>query len=410
MNTKDELQAMGEEAREGAPLPGTAEPPARTAAAHRRQIAAALAGMGAWGVFWGGWGALLPAIKAATGASEAVFGTALLGVATGALPAMLLFGPLVDRFGRWALAASLGLFGASIVPIAFARSPLTLAVCLVGLGATSGTLDIALNARVAALEAATGRRLFNLAHAVFPLAVVLTSPAVGLARQLGVGAAPILVALSAASLLAALANARGGPGATAAPARRPRFRPSAALIAAGALAAGVHVIENAVEQWSAIFLEQDLGTQPAVASLGPAVYMGMLFLGRVAAQRYGDRLGDRRTLIVTVLSASAGMALAAISTHPALALLGFGVAGFGMAAGIPTIFSMTGRSVDPDARGAAIGTITAIAYTGYLFSPPLVGAIAGRLSLHASWATLAGVALLLLALTRNAAFRPEEPR
>jgi fucose permease len=282
----------------------------------------------------------------------------------------------------------------------------------VALGATSGTLDIALNARVAALEAATGRRLFNMAHAVFPLAVVLTSPAVGLARQLGAGASPILAALSAASLLAALANARGGPGApaaTAAPAPRSRFRPSTALLAAGAMAAGVHVIENAVEQWSAIFLEQDLGTQPAVGSLGPAVYMGMLFLGRVAAQHYGDRLGDRRTLIVTVLSASAGMALAAIATHPAFALLGFGVAGFGMAAGIPTIFSLTGRSVAPDARGAAIGTVTAIAYTGYLFSPPLVGAIAGRLGLHASWATLAAVALLLLALTRSPAFRPVEP-
>ncbi|HYO53913.1 MFS transporter [Archangium sp.] len=376
----------------------------------RRQIIAALAGMGAWGVFWGGWGALLPAIKVATGASDAVFGAVLFGVAAGALPAMLLFGPLVDRFGPWALMASLGLFGASIIPIAFANSPLSLALCLVGLGATSSAVDIALNARVAALEAATGRRLFNMAHAVFPLAVVLASPAVGLARQLGVGTTPILTALAAASLLAALSNTRDSLGVpVAAATKRPKFRPSRALLIAGAVAAGIHVIENAVEQWSAIFLEQDLGTQPAVASLGPATYMGMLFLGRVVAQKYGERLGDQRLLVITGLTAAAGMTLAATSSDPARALLGFGIAGFGMAAGIPTLFSLTARTVAPDARGTAIGTLTALAYTGYLFSPPLIGGIAERLSLRASWATLAGVSLLLLVLTRGTTFRPKEP-
>ena len=40
-----------------------------------------LAAYGAFGVFWGGWGALLPAVKAQTAATEAQLGLALLCIA-----------------------------------------------------------------------------------------------------------------------------------------------------------------------------------------------------------------------------------------------------------------------------------------------------------------------------------------
>ena len=56
-----------------------------------------LAAFAAFGVFWGSWGALLPDIKAATGASEPELGLALLAIAGGALPAMLGTGLLLDR-------------------------------------------------------------------------------------------------------------------------------------------------------------------------------------------------------------------------------------------------------------------------------------------------------------------------
>lgn len=392
-----------------------------------------LAGYAVWGVFWGGWGALLPAVKSLAGASDAALGVVLLCVAVGALPAMLLVGPLVDRFGNRALGASLGLFGLSILGIPAvlwaAASPWALGLALLLVGATSGAVDVTLNAAVAGMEAATGRRLFNQAHAAFPLAVVIASPCVGLARQAGITPFAILVVMGAVVLAVAVASVRGqARGQRRTSPARPRPRMSRALLLLGLVGAGIHVIESAVEQWSAIFLEgsanaglggglgswledglgNGLGAAPAVASLGPAVYMGMLFVGRLLAHAYGQSLSARRILAVTALAAMAGMTMAAVAPHPALAIAGFAVAGLGMAAGMPTIFAVTGRAVAAADRGAAIGTVTAVAYGGYLLGPPFVGGLAGAVGLRGAWLALALVAFLLLVACRG--IEPGTPR
>jgi hypothetical protein len=47
-----------------------------------------LAGFAAFGLFWGAWGAILPAIKGESGVSDAQLGGALLMVGLGALVSM----------------------------------------------------------------------------------------------------------------------------------------------------------------------------------------------------------------------------------------------------------------------------------------------------------------------------------
>src|SRR5918993_4433768 len=61
---------------------------------------AAYAGFAAFGGFWGVWGASVPAVREQAGLSDGQLGTALLFVGAGALPAMLLTGPTVDRWGH----------------------------------------------------------------------------------------------------------------------------------------------------------------------------------------------------------------------------------------------------------------------------------------------------------------------
>ena len=53
----------------------------------------------AYGLFWGTWGASLPALKTAAGVDDSQLGIALLFVGLGALPAMILTGRAVDRLG-----------------------------------------------------------------------------------------------------------------------------------------------------------------------------------------------------------------------------------------------------------------------------------------------------------------------
>lgn len=367
---------------------------------YRLQIFALIAGYAAWGVFWGAWGALLPAIKITTHATDAQLGGALLFVAVGALPALMFIGPLIDRFGPAALFISMILFALSISLLSFAHSIFSLSVILLILGATSGALDVSLNSGAANLEAITKRKLFNLLTAAFPIAVVFASPLAGYSRELHLSLTTLFIIIAMIVAFASLLNYNihqktwVAKKSTASNLFIPKISLTKILLLLGLVAIGIHMIEVAVEQWSAIYIEHSLNGSPAIAGFGPAVYMGMLFLGRMASQLYANKLSDKQMLVLTGLSAAAGLAISHCATSPLIALIGFAIAGFGMATGIPTLFSITGRTVKEEDRGKAISAVTAIAYLGYLISPPFVGGLAHFISLRNSWLVLSGLAFL----------------
>lgn len=394
------------------------------------QGAALVAGFAVWGIFWGGWGALLPAIKAAVAATEPQLGLALLGIALGAMAAMPAMGPLVDRIGARAVPLTLAAFGLAVLFPSWARSTPALMLSLVLLGATSGALDVALNSTVSALERAHGVRLFNLAHAAFPAAVVVTSPAIGWARQMGWDHTTLLPLLAAPAVAAAGLNAwavsrhrdpdvttgptaaderTGAAGATMAPDRGNRIRTrfgwlqdwaaarlqgSGSALWLGSLAAVVLLIENAAEQWSTVYLEETLLAPPWLASLGLGLYMGLLFLGRLLAQA-AEPIPEHRWIVLGGLGAALGLGLTAVAPGPAVALTGFALAGLAVAPAIPTLFRLVGRTAPAGQQGSATSVAVTLSYLGYVLSPPLTGAVAGAMGQRAAWAGLSGLGLLL---------------
>ena len=367
---------------------------------HPRSFVALLLGYGVWGVFWGIWGALLPAVKLEAHASDAILGATLLFVAVGALPAMLFMGRLIDRFGSRVLIVSFFLFAGAVSLLAFVHSPLLLAIVLLLIGASSGALDVCLNSASASLEKVTNKKLFNKLTAAFPIAVVFASPLAGFARELHVHLTTIFLTVSIIIIFVALLNVSAHTHLSKTHQQKETESVTSArsitklLILLGVIAAGIHIVEVAIEQWSAIFIEHGLQGTPAMASFGPAVYMGMLFVGRFAAQLYEHRCTERQILFIVGLSAALGTATAAVATSPLIALLGFAIAGLGMASGIPAVFSLTGRSVSDSKRGQAISFVTAIAYVGYLISPPIMGGLATLITLKFSWLALSSFAFI----------------
>ena len=89
-----------------------------------------LGGFGAFGLFWGGWGAALPAVQAHARVDDGQLGVALLCIGAGALASMRIAGTLVDRFTQAALPVGmLALAGAALLP-GLATSPLALSGAL----------------------------------------------------------------------------------------------------------------------------------------------------------------------------------------------------------------------------------------------------------------------------------------
>ena len=115
-----------------------------------------LAAFFAFGFFWGGWAALVPAIQDAVGASKGELGLALLFVAIGSLPSM--------RGGRNATPEERGRAVATVTTIGYLGF-------LVGPPLVGGTAE------------AVGLRAAFAALALVAIALVIATPRLGLSRK-----------------------------------------------------------------------------------------------------------------------------------------------------------------------------------------------------------------------------------
>ncbi|MDP9491419.1 MAG: MFS transporter, partial [Actinomycetota bacterium] len=170
----------------------------------------ALVGFAALGIFWGAFGAALPALQRRADTSDAELGLALVFLAFGALVSMRATGVLMDRLGPRLTPAAVGAFGLTGFLPGVAESPAQLSVLLFVLGATSGAMDVAINADAVHEEEASGHPLLNLAHAFFSGAVVLSSVATGLLRWAGAEPPAVFAFFAVVVLVAALAMRTGG--------------------------------------------------------------------------------------------------------------------------------------------------------------------------------------------------------
>lgn len=358
-----------------------------------RHTGAVLVAFLAFGTFWGAWASLVPSVQTAVGASKGELGLALLAVAVGALPAMSVTGLAIDRFGAIVLPASLAAIGAASILPALADSMLPLAAALFVLGAASGAADVAINAEVAALEAAGNRRLMPLAHALFSLGVIVGALAAGIARQLGAGRLAILAA--AGLLLAATAWANRRPYPRVSESTPHRRRVPRHLIALGVVCAVAFVVEGGLEGWSALFLERELDAEPAVSGLGPSAFAVGMVTGRLSAQWLHRRLSDAAVLAGGACLAVIGLLAVSRAGLAGVAIGCFVLAGLGVSVAAPTLFGAAGRGAGEADRGAAVATVTTIAYLGFLAGPPLMGGVAEALGLRASFVVLAGAAAIV---------------
>jgi MFS family permease len=320
-----------------------------------------LAGFAALGLFWGAWGALVPAVQTGARAREDELGVALLMVGLGALFSMRVTGALIDRHGGRVLPIVAGVFGAAGPLPALAGSPAALAGALLVIGITSGALDVAINAAGVEAEIASGRPLLNLAHACFSATVVVASLVAGSLRAAGATPTLILGLVALTIVALALGALRRRPGASierlVPGARRARRQgmPAPVLLALGALCAVAFVVENAWQTWSAVQLERTLGAAPGVSAAA--------------------------------------------------------LAGLGTSVCAPTLISMAGGWAGPERRASAIATVTTVAYFGFLVGPALVGLIAARTALRSALLVVAVLALIVAAFAPlTARVVPQRPR
>jgi MFS family permease len=359
-----------------------------------------LLGFAALGVFWGAWGAALPAVQRRSGTTDAELGLALLLVGLGALVAMRATGVVMDRVGPRLTPISVAIFGLTGLLPGLAGSPVELFAYSLLVGAASGAMDVAINADAVHWEVRVGRPILNLAHASFSAAVVFGSIATGLLRWGGAG--PVLVfGLAAAAVVGAALAMRAEPWSPDETAERPRFLQGvpAWLLVIGGLGALAFWIEGTWQDWGAVYLERTLDAPPAASALGPALFAAAMALGRLTAHRIARPGSERAVLVSGAVLAGLGSALAAVAPATPIALAGIAVAGAGCSVCAPTIVSLAGGAARPAERATIVGSVTTVMYLGFLVGPAAVGGFAELTTLRTSLGAVAALAFLLAALS-----------
>ncbi|GAA3587926.1 MFS transporter [Nonomuraea rosea] len=395
--------------------------------------AAPFLGFAGFGAFWGVWGATLPLLRDQAGVSDAEFGVALLFVAAGALPAMLLTGRLVDALGlrvAGVLLALLGITGLVLSVVSVSHAALCAGALLTGAG--SGAADVAINTLAATVEQRTGRPVVARSHAAFSATVALSSLGAGaLAAMAGsvlvnfAASAVVTVALGVA-VVAATRSAPVGDAATrstpasvaptrSAPATRSALADDAvasggrvaqaraglgswriALLVIGGIGALAFASENAYQSWSAVLLTDAFAAAPPLAALAPAAFATTAALSRVVVATITLRHPIATLAGGSVIATAGGLFTAFAPTLP-LALAGVIIAAAGTSVLFPTLLSYGLRPVPDRSRGRATSAISTVAYLGYLVGPAYFGLLADATGVQKAFLGIAALTAALLA-------------
>lgn len=372
-------------------------------------VAASLA-FAAFGAFWGAWGASIPRVRLQAGLDDAELGVALLFVGAGALPAMLLTGRAIDRWGLRVAAvtiASLGIVG--VVAALVASDLVTLSIALALVGVTSGASDVAMNSVAGRAERDARRPIITRAHGVFSSFVVIASLGTGLLTGAGAPVVTPFVLVAITALIAAVlmvrllpagpdASACAGPPTTGDVDAPVPALPTLSLIGLGLLGALAFASENAHQSWSAIFATDALGASAAVGAIAPAVFAGAAAITRFSTGAISAARA-RPVMAVGATAAAAGAVVIAYGPNLAVNALGLALAAAGTAVLFPMILSVVSSRVDEANRGRVTSTVSSVAYLGFLLGPSYVGFWSDAVGLRGAMLAVASLGACLLLFT-----------
>jgi MFS family permease len=319
-----------------------------------------------------------------------------------------------DRFGRRAYLVAVCAFGFGVSRLTLAGSFAALVAVFAVLYAATGLYDVGINAVAVDLEPLSGRRLMSFLHAFYAVGAAFGSLGAGALLSAGLGFRLVYLTLPvplASVAVGAAATRFPGPGGvgggefapeavgeTAAAGGRDLYRNVPLLLVAAVAGLGF-VSEVVMETWSGIYLRDTLGLGALLGGSGVAVFFAAMALGRFGTSWAVTRLGNRRVLQGAGVLAAGGMALALVTTLPALVIGGILLVGLAISGMAPLAQSSAG-DMFPQRAGAAVSVVITFGSRGGLLATPLVGGLAEVAGLRSALGpvVLAGLAVFVLSI------------
>ena len=346
------------------------------------------------GLVWGSFAAMVPVIKGGIGVTDGEFGMLLLLGSVSASIMMLSAPAVARRLGALQMILPMMVMALFSVFVALPDTVWLFAIILMTMTAGSAFLDIVMNTELSAIEARENTGLMGLNHGIFSFAYAFGAIVSGAAREVGLGPVHVFAGI----FLICVFLARGMK--TQMPPPKPEGATSAKLpVGLIAIIGAVMLIglfaEISVEQWSALYLERDLGGSAAAGALGPAILGITMGIGRIFGQVLTKWLTEVQIIRIAGVLSAIGMAIVSVAPSVWVAYPGFVLFGFGVSVSFPMGMAIAGRAVDDARRSLMISRVAFVGYTGFFIGPPLMGIVAQSWGLNTSFALVAVLMLVM---------------
>jgi fucose permease len=265
------------------------------------------------------------------------------------------------------------------------RELIVLGFVLVGAG--NGLIDVYMNVAAQRVEVARRRPVLQWLHASYALGGVSGAAVAGLVLaagadfRWGLAYAGVVLAVGAAWTARTAPPEHSPEGAQAVFSVSALFRTPALWVPALAVLFAF-LVEGSMDTWSGLYLREELGASAGVAAMAFIAFSGAIFLGRMFAGKVLFGLGPRTTIIVAGVGSLVGGLLATLTSNLAVVGAAFLILGFTISAAAPAGFGLT-EDIDEDPT-SAIAAVTTVGYTGFIWSPPLLGYVAQTVDLRAA--------------------------
>ena len=340
------------------------------------------------------WAVHIPFVESKLDISPAAIGTLLLVFGGGALTAIQLVGNLIDRVGsRTATFLSGTFMGIMLFFPGLANTPLLLGFTLFLLGIGVGATDVAMNAHAVDVEKAYQRPIFSAFHAMWSFGGLIGASigGVALANELdmqttlsGAAIATLFIATTMRTWMLPdspnhkSTKQKSSEDKTAEKSRLKQLNASnrkvlGYVLFLGAMSAAAAIAEGTGVDWSTLHHARVIGTSDAQAAIALIAYTGAMGITRLVIDKVVAARGRIFVIGFGSLVSAMGTSIVVLSTASPVALLGWVIAGVGIAGVIPQIFAYSAEVGEETHTGRNMSKVVGITYAGVLAGPALIG-------------------------------------
>ena len=340
------------------------------------------------------WAVHIPFVESKLDISPAAIGTLLLVFGGGALTAIQLVGNLIDRVGsRTATFLSGTFMGIMLFFPGLADTPLLLGFTLFLLGIGVGATDVAMNAHAVDVEKSYQRPIFSAFHAMWSFGGLIGASigGVALANELdmqttlsGAAIATLFIAITMRTWMLPdspnhkSTKQKSSEDKTAEKSRLKQLNASnrkvlGYVLFLGAMSAAAAIAEGTGVDWSTLHHARIIGTSDAQAAIALIAYTGAMGITRLVIDKVVAARGRIFVIGFGSLVSAMGTSIVVLSTASPVALLGWVIAGVGIAGVIPQIFAYSAEVGEETHTGRNMSKVVGITYAGVLAGPALIG-------------------------------------